>query len=525
MHRLLTLFQKCSVCLESRRSNTKEPMAESETPELPWLTVGTDIFYWNNNNYLIIVDYYSRYFEIAKLENIRASCVITHMKSVFARHGIPSKVRSDSGSQYVAAEFRQFAESWGFTHTVSSPHYQQSNGLAERFVQSVKKMLSKSKQDGQDPYIAMLKYRNTPLENLDSPAQLLMNRRFRTTIPTIKNRLKPKCGNLKNTQRKMKQQKMNQKQYYDKSSKPLPELQPNDTIRFQHIPKGKWDQGTVVRNNNTPNSYVIETPEGQIFKRNRKHLLKTKEDKIEQTSLEEANENNHNDFDNITAEQSLEPSFVRRSERSVTGVLALYDLPSITTLSQNLPSKLKWKATVKLAIQDYWTKTLIKEIETKSSLSYLDKTLLRIGSTHPVWTSLSSTVSDVKKGAIKVRLLTGTYLLDRSKFSGGRESALCKCCGTSDEDIIHFLLLCPALHQQRKETFSKLKSYVISVIGLGYWSKEFKGHSDLIRLIVDSSFLLPKLRNRTELDKIQRLATDMCYRLHSQRVWKLQGKY
>ncbi|CAC5417870.1 unnamed protein product [Mytilus coruscus] len=292
-------------------------MAESETPELLWMTVGTDIFYWNNNNYLIIVDYYSRYFEIAKLENIRASCVITHIKSVFARHGIPSKVRSDSGSQYVSAEFRQFAESWGFTHTVSSPHYQQSIGLAERFVQSVKKMLSKSKQDGKDPYIAMLKYRNTPLENLDSSAQLLMNRRLRTTIPTIKNRLKPKCGNLKNTQRKMKQQKMNQIQYYDKSSKPLPELQPNDTIPFQHNPKGKWDQETVVRNNNTPNSYVIETPEGQIFKQNRKHLLKTKEDKIEQTSLEEAIENNHNDFDNITDEQSLEPSFVRRSERSV----------------------------------------------------------------------------------------------------------------------------------------------------------------------------------------------------------------
>ncbi|CAC5393077.1 unnamed protein product [Mytilus coruscus] len=194
-------ISKCSVCLESRRSNTKEPMAESETPELPWMTV----------------------------------------------------------------------ESWD-SHTVSSPHYQQSNGLAERFVQSVKKMLSKSKQDGKDPYIAMLKYRNTPLENIDSPAQLLMNRRLKTTIPTIKNRLKPKCG--------------------------------------------KWDQGTVVRNNNTPNSYVIETPEGQIFKRNRKHLLKTKEDKIEQTSLEEANENNHNDFYNITDEQSLEPSFVR-SERSV----------------------------------------------------------------------------------------------------------------------------------------------------------------------------------------------------------------
>ncbi|VDI45212.1 Hypothetical predicted protein [Mytilus galloprovincialis] len=148
-------------------------------------------------------------------------------------------------------------------------------------------MLSKSKQDEKDPYIAMLKYRNTPLENLDSPAQLLMNRILRITVPTIKNRLKSKCDNLKNTQTKMKQQKMIQKQYYDKSSKSLPELQPNDTIRFQHKLKGKWDQGTVVKNKNTPNSYVIETPEGQIFKRNRKHLMKTKGHKIEQTSLEE----------------------------------------------------------------------------------------------------------------------------------------------------------------------------------------------------------------------------------------------
>ncbi|CAC5394818.1 unnamed protein product [Mytilus coruscus] len=60
--KITDFIAKCSVCLESRRSNTKEPMTESETPELPWMTVVTDIFYWNKNNYLIIVDYYSRYF-------------------------------------------------------------------------------------------------------------------------------------------------------------------------------------------------------------------------------------------------------------------------------------------------------------------------------------------------------------------------------------------------------------------------------------------------------------------------------
>jgi hypothetical protein len=51
-------------------------------------------------------------------------------------------------------------------------------------------------------------------------------------------------------------------------------------------------------------------------------------------------------------------------------------------------------------------------------------------STHPIWTSLSSTVSSVKKGNIKARLLTGTYLLEiiKHKFSSGKESPLCKCC-------------------------------------------------------------------------------------------------
>jgi hypothetical protein len=51
---------------------------------------------------VFVVNYYPRYFEIAQLENISSKTVITHFKSIFARHGIPSMVRSDSGSQYTS---------------------------------------------------------------------------------------------------------------------------------------------------------------------------------------------------------------------------------------------------------------------------------------------------------------------------------------------------------------------------------------------------------------------------------------
>ncbi|CAC5395133.1 unnamed protein product [Mytilus coruscus] len=166
----------------------------------------------------------------------------------------------------------------------------------------------------------------------------------------------------------------------------------------------------------------------------------------------------------------------------------------------------------------------VAEIESKTTLVHLDRALLKIGSVHPVWTSLSSTISDVKKGAIKIRLLTGTYLFEsnKHKFSGGKESSLCRCCGTSNEDITHFLLLCPALHQQRKETFSYLKALVISIIGTSGWTARFKNQSDVVKLIIDSTFLLPEINSHTDLDKIQKMSTDMCYRLHTQRTCILQ---
>ena len=113
--------------------------------------------------------------------------MINRLKSIFSRHGIPETLISDNGPQYAASEFAHFASEYGFTHVTSCPIYPQSNGEIERAVSTIKSLLQKSK----DPYLAVLAYRSTPLEQGYSPAELLMSRKLRTNIPTVQEQLVP----------------------------------------------------------------------------------------------------------------------------------------------------------------------------------------------------------------------------------------------------------------------------------------------------------------------------------------------
>ena len=106
---------------------------------------------------------------------------------------------------------KEFAERYCFTHMTSSPHYPQSNGLDKRTVKTVKKLISNT----DDPYLALLSYRATPLPWCGlSPAELLMGRRICTDVPQIKKYLTPDWPHLKDFRKKDKY-KLQQKQYYD----------------------------------------------------------------------------------------------------------------------------------------------------------------------------------------------------------------------------------------------------------------------------------------------------------------------
>ena len=106
-----------STCCKTQ-TQYAEPMISTQFPTLPWQRVGTDLFEYKGMHYLLVIDYFSRYIEIANLSSTSSNAVITHLKSFFARPAFPQYVISDNGPQFSADVFSTFSNDYGFTHTV-----------------------------------------------------------------------------------------------------------------------------------------------------------------------------------------------------------------------------------------------------------------------------------------------------------------------------------------------------------------------------------------------------------------------
>lgn len=308
---------KCETCNKYQSKQAREPMMIPDLPTAPWEKVGTDLFHCNGKDYLLVIDYYSNFPEIALLSSATASSVITHVKSIFARHGIPKTVVSDNGPCYNCREWQQFATQYGFHHVTSSPQHAQANGKAEKGVHIIKQILKKTTDSKSDPYLALLSYRTAPLECGLSPAELLMNRKLRTTLPCYTD-IKQDTGILT----KLNNLKWKQKRRYDKSTKSLSPLAKDDVVRIQD--QDAWNRKATVLQEVGPRSYEVKTEEGHVLRRNRRSLLKTKEtftetecdmDAVTADAVPNLNTDGHMQADASNVQSEL--PVLRRSERQI----------------------------------------------------------------------------------------------------------------------------------------------------------------------------------------------------------------
>ena len=121
-----------------------------EVPIYSYAKVVTDIFHFENNLYLLIVNYTSKFPVVCKLTSTTAQQVANQIKLIFSEYGWPETIVSDNGPCYSAETFTKLMTDYSVNHITSSPHYPQLNGLAEKYVQMVKNLFYKAQEDGTD---------------------------------------------------------------------------------------------------------------------------------------------------------------------------------------------------------------------------------------------------------------------------------------------------------------------------------------------------------------------------------------
>ena len=126
----------------------------------------------------------------------------------------------------------------------------------------------------------------------------------------------------------------------------------------------------------------------------------------------------------------------------ITDILDMYQLPSFIEIMNCHYNKIEWKNKVRTSISSYWSNKLRSDCEEKSTLNLFSTENLNIGKNHKVWDTtfcISNSVKDIRKAATKVRMLTGTYMLQtlKVKFNQAEVDPTCPICKLETEDLQH----------------------------------------------------------------------------------------
>ncbi|UYV73865.1 hypothetical protein LAZ67_11001191 [Cordylochernes scorpioides] len=200
--------------------------------------------------YLTVLDVKSAYWHIPVAKECRDLLVMTTPFGKFRYNRLP----------------------FGLKQLFSSLHLHRSNGLAERNIQTIKNQLIKCRDEGSDPYLAILAYRNTPKNDLPSPAQLCLSRSLRCQIPRITPLYRPYQTNWRSIKNAKRKRQSSIKEQYDRNSKSYPKVNVGEDAWCQIHPRETWTPVKISAQADSPQSFEVVTPSGSRLIRNQKFI-------------------------------------------------------------------------------------------------------------------------------------------------------------------------------------------------------------------------------------------------------------
>lgn len=283
----------CKPCQEQRSAPNSAPLHPWSWPTSPWKRVHIDFAGpFRQHMFLVVVDAHSKWPEVCIMKNTTSTATIDRLREMFSRFGYPTTIVSDNGPQFKSAEFQTFVREIGARHVTTAPYHPSSNGLAERFVQSLKTAMKKDLSTGNlqaSLHSFLLAYRNTPhATTKEAPANLMFGRRLRSKLDI----LKPEVEELVRHQQFIQSGQCSSK---------ARQFAVGDCVLVRNY-RGppRWLPGTVVRQKG-PVSYAVKvhTPRGlAVWHRHQDQLLLGAAD----VSKGEENKDTFWEFSDTTAE-------------------------------------------------------------------------------------------------------------------------------------------------------------------------------------------------------------------------------
>ena len=184
--------KKCHGCQLTGSATPRDPVRVTDLPNAPWEDLACDLLgpLPNGDNLFVVVDYYSRWYEVRFLGSTTSAKIIEALTDIFETHGIPVSLKSDNGSQFISGEFKQFVKSMGISQHLVTPRWPEANGEVERQNRSLMKRIKIAYAEGLDYKAEVRKYivayRNTPHTITGKcPSEMLFGRKVRTRVPYL----------------------------------------------------------------------------------------------------------------------------------------------------------------------------------------------------------------------------------------------------------------------------------------------------------------------------------------------------
>ncbi|XP_055522682.1 uncharacterized protein K02A2.6-like [Wyeomyia smithii] len=213
--------KKCRGCTLVSAPNVPEPMTRRDLPSGPWEDVALDYLgpLPEGQYLLVVIDYYSRFFEVCEMTSISAESTIAELTAIFCRFGFPLTLTADNAPQLSEEcnEFSVFCRSHGIELINTIPYWPQINGEVERQNRTILKRLQIAQELGQDWRSELQKFLLTYRASSHSttsrsPAELMFGHKIRTKLPHL-----PKfCANDEETRDRDRIQKEKGKKNSDR---------------------------------------------------------------------------------------------------------------------------------------------------------------------------------------------------------------------------------------------------------------------------------------------------------------------